>query len=150
MDIFKAIQDGQTEAVERYLTGGADPNRIYENGWTLLKAAAEHEQPEIVKLLVEGGADVNLQPDGGWTALHQAVDIAIDGTIQTGGQPGDEPVAIIRYLLEHGADPELRDTDGQHALDIAEAYRSEKVIAVLQSGMPRSNPESDRNNPGSV
>ncbi|MDO3412448.1 ankyrin repeat domain-containing protein [Saccharibacillus sp. CPCC 101409] len=132
--IFADIRDGHIEAVRQALTSGADPNRIYEEGWTLLKAAAEHERLEIIRLLVENGADVNLQPNGGWTALQQAVDMAIDGTIQSGGQQGDEPVNIIQYLLEQGADAQLRDANGENALDIAEAYESEKVIGVLKGG----------------
>ncbi|MEJ8304011.1 ankyrin repeat domain-containing protein [Saccharibacillus sacchari] len=133
--IFLDIRNGNVEGIRNILKAGVDPNQIYENSWTLLKAAAEHEQVEIVRLLVESGADVNLQPNGGWTALHQAVDMAIDGTIQTGGQTGDEPVDLIQYLLEHGADAELRDANGDSALDIAEAYQSKKVIEVLRSNL---------------
>ncbi|ANF97870.1 ankyrin repeat domain-containing protein [Paenibacillus bovis] len=130
--IFKWIANGEVQKIADELTAGIDPNKVYENGWTLLKLAVEHEQLMIVELLLNRGSDINQQPNGGWTALHQAVDIAIDGTIQGGGEPGDEPVDIILYLLDHGADIGAVDSQGESALDIAQAYKSEKVIAVLR------------------
>ncbi|MDR0263208.1 MAG: ankyrin repeat domain-containing protein [Sphingobacterium sp.] len=130
-DVFQAIAAGDLECVKRFLLAGADPNFKGSTGWTLLKCAIEHENKEIIQFLIHSGADVNYQSSGEWTPLHQAVDISIDGTIQTGGKPGEEPTDIIQYLLDHGADMNIKDMNGASPLDMAINYRSKKIITFL-------------------
>jgi len=67
--------------------------------WNALHAAIESEEFDCVKFLIGRGADIecinnNLSP------LAHAVDISIDGTIQTGGSSGDEPIDIKEYPKE--------------------------------------------------
>ncbi len=56
--------------------------------------------------------------------LAHAVDIAIDGTIQSGGNLGEEPTDVVRLLLKAGTDP-------QSALEVACMYKSEKMLELL-------------------
>ena len=65
--------------------------------------AAEMEHIAIARLLMDRGADPNHPGYRGYTPLHIAVDISIDGTVQNGGHPGDEPTEMIELLLERGA-----------------------------------------------
>jgi len=58
----------------------------------------------------------------GRSALHGA---AINGRL-----------AIVKRLLERGADPTLRDKDGDTALDDARQYGHSEVVALLSE--PRS------------
>ncbi|WP_419720059.1 hypothetical protein [Paenibacillus illinoisensis] len=58
----------------------------------------------------------------GWTALHQAVDLSIDGIIQTGGSPGEEPVDILEYLLDRGVEVHITDSNGSSSIDVAMGY----------------------------
>ena len=87
--------------------------------------AIENENHTCVVALVEKGASINSLV-GGWKALDHAVDISIDGTIQTGGKPGDEPIETITYLLERGADK-------RSALNLAKKYENEKIVQILEN-----------------
>ncbi len=126
-----AIWKGDVTLVCTLLARGASPNEVDLRGWTPLMQAAEMENTEIIEVLLSNGGDPNLAGYEGTTPLHVAVDIAIDGTIQTGGSPGDEPVSIIQRLLAAGANIESRDQRGETPLDLARAYRSNTVIATL-------------------
>jgi hypothetical protein len=63
--------------------------------------AVENEDLRQLRALLDGGVDVE-EVDGGLTLLQHAIDIEIDGHVQTG-----EPlhVDMTAYLLARGADP---------------------------------------------
>jgi hypothetical protein len=119
--IYYAFND-QLDDLKRELS---EVENINEEGniWNPLHAAIENENYECVQFLVESGADINYKIRG-MNPLAHAVDISIDGTIQTGGQAGDEPIEIIDYLLIKGAD----FVDG---LNLAEKYKSQRVINII-------------------
>lgn len=98
--------------------------------------AIENERNEVVDILLKGGANINYQCSSGWTALHQAVDISIDGTIQTGGKPGEEPIDMLEYLLDNGADIYIKDMHGRSPVDIAMCYKSKNIINFLKEYKP--------------
>lgn len=131
-DLIDAIWREKKRKVESLLNSGADVNIAGSKGWTPLMQAAEMENLSITHLLLDKGADVNWPGDHGYTPLHIAVDISIDGTIQNGGRPGDEPTEIIELLLRNGASPLARDDDGKTALDWAVDYHSNKVIDLIR------------------
>jgi ankyrin repeat protein len=127
-----AIANGDIEYVKTSLLKGVIPNFVCEkSGHSLLNIAVENKQQEIIKLLLLNGADINFKSYGGWTPLHVAVDISIDGTIQTGGNTGDEPTDIIQYLLVHGADKNILNCNSNTPLDIAKEYHSQKIVNFL-------------------
>lgn len=81
---------------------------------------------EMVKLLVAHGAQVNQKNFRGGTALMGA---AVGGT-----------AAVVRYLLEKGADANARDNDGNTALAYAQnrqglldAADQKEIIRILQT-----------------
>ncbi|WP_177186475.1 ankyrin repeat domain-containing protein [Paenibacillus sp. CF384] len=116
------------------LSSGINPNEICGNGgqsWLII--AVENHQKEMIHLLLLNGADINFKSYGGWTPLHATVDNSIDGTIQTGGNPGDEPTEIIRYLIDNGADRNILNDEGQTPLDIAKDYKSIKIIVFFEN-----------------
>lgn len=127
-----AIANETIEEVMSLLEKGADANGVDQLGWTPLMNAAEAENIELLKLLLEHGADINKKNGAGETPLHIAVDIAIDGTRQVGGAPGDESIKSIAFLLEQGAEIDARNVKGETPLDWARSYESEKVIRVLE------------------
>ncbi|WP_186323623.1 ankyrin repeat domain-containing protein [Paenibacillus xylanexedens] len=129
--INRAIVEGDMEYVQEYLNAGNDPNGEEHSGWTLLMLAAEHERIDMADLLISHGANVNHRWNEGWTALHQAVDLSIDGTIQTIGVLGEEPTDMIEFLLNHGADMNI-EAGGESPLDMAISYGSEKITNFLK------------------
>jgi hypothetical protein len=82
---------------------------------------------ELCRMLVELGVDINEQSAYGSTALHRAVMF-------------DVPEACA-YLLEHGADPNLLDSDHKapmHHLTFATAKNALAIAHALVDGGARS------------
>ena len=86
----------------------SDPSRVNARGVHDLPAlyfAAIGGNIEVAKRLLEGGADVNAKAESG-APIHGAV-------------MGDG-AAMVRLLLERGADPSLPDYQGRGARKLAE------------------------------
>jgi ankyrin repeat protein len=77
-------------------------------GWTPLHYACTKGRLDVAQFLVENGATVDSRSLNGTTPLMMAV------------QSGDEP--LIKYLLDKGADLQLRNNLGLSAIDIADIY----------------------------
>ena len=102
-----AVRDGDVAAVRRMLADGADPNAPEGvNDWTPLMHAVHKNQIGSVAALLDGHADPNRAVNGG-TPLMMAA--------------GYGYTPIVRLLLSRGADPRVRDLDGDTALDYAVA-----------------------------
>ena len=126
-----AIWRGDIALVRDLIAHGAALDDVDSKGWTPLMQASEAEDLAIIALLLRSGADPNRQGNGGTTPLHIAVDIAIDGTMQNGYRPGDEPIHTVKMLMEAGANVSASDHRGHSPLDLAREYRSERIIATL-------------------
>ena len=126
---IRAAFDGDAPSVLRMLSAGVDINAQGRGIWNALHAAIENEQLECVELLVSRGADLK-QVNSGLSPLAHAIDIAVDGTWQTDGHPGDEPTDIVQCLLRAGADPQLE-------LASVKSYDhpSEKLTRVLEAAV---------------
>jgi ankyrin repeat protein len=127
--------------IEYLLSQGADPNRQKnENGAPVLVGIAYMNDLECVRLLLEGGADSNTVTERtGEAALHSSL-----AKPREGASAADQH-AIVRLLIEHGADPNRRTiagattfnfwrdvrTRGETSLHRAAAYASEDMIKLL-------------------
>ncbi|MCW3055081.1 MAG: hypothetical protein JWN14_4251 [Chthonomonadales bacterium] len=120
--------------IEAMLRHGADPNAKDQDGWTPLSWAirendqktvsvlldygadvtrdasplttavsTSHVEPFMLLLLIKHGADVNTRDSNGDTPLILAL-------------ASDVPLATIRLLLEHGANPTLIGVNGRTSL----------------------------------
>ncbi|WP_165227137.1 ankyrin repeat domain-containing protein [Aquisphaera insulae] len=143
-----AVEQGYTQAVEMLLAAGADPNKRDADDLTPLMAAIEANRLEFVRLLLAAGAD----PDAGApthrsderrTPLLVVIDNASDA-VPAGADAEDEslarkvPLAMIRALIDAGADVNLADDDGSqplwYALDVHEPEIAEILLAAGAGG----------------
>ncbi len=116
----RLIASGNVADVESMLDMGTDINAENPRGWTPLLSACEHEQPDIIRLLVARGANINHADSNGWTPLHNAIDVAIDGAIQTRSPKVDWQ--CVGVLLDLGADPNLKCNHGKTPFSIIDDY----------------------------
>ena len=112
--------NGHTAIVKALLKAGANVNAADEIKRTALMYASTGPNLETVKALLAAGAEVNLT-DGheNWTALMFA---AAEGH-------GD----ICVMLLDHKADPTLKDTDGDSAAAFARQRGHNDLAKLLQT-----------------
>jgi ankyrin repeat protein len=115
---------GQRETAEALLDAGADVRAVARNSEANLaiNAAAAgpraDRRPEIVKLLITRGTPVDGRGSpAGHSPLHEA---AFNGDL-----------ALVRLLLDSGADRSLRNREGETALDIALKHGRQEVARLL-------------------
>lgn len=95
--LIGAARSGDVSALQALLRGGADPNESGGvNGWTALQHAIHKNQAQSVAALLDGGRMTPLMMAAGY---------------------GQEE--IVRLLLKKGADPRLRNLQGEAAVDLA-------------------------------
>lgn len=91
-----------------------------------LQLAAGRGRLDMVKLLLDAGADIdeiatNAPGDrmDGWpaTALHEAI--------------AGSRVEVVRYLLAHGARPDVHNRNGQTAVDLARSHGKSQILELL-------------------
>ncbi len=101
-----AAVDKQLDDVKALIAAGAEIDAREDTGQytPLMFAAQKDDNIEVVKALVEAGANVNLTDGIGETALLIAT--------TSPGYNGTRGAEIIRYLLDHGADPHIASQNG--------------------------------------
>lgn len=92
--------------VSKYLiNAGADlsRNRTKKYEYSPVALAVRANQPELLKLMLDRGFTANFKSENGNSLLHTAVNHAGD-------------LEIFRHLLDHGADPEIKNNLGESPL----------------------------------
>ena len=143
--LYSPAYYGDVEMVEVLLGYKVDVNAWMVGGFTLLHhttiGGAHHalmhgvfqSSPDVVRILLEHGADVNAQSDTGVTVLHFAQSGEVVRVLLKHGANLKEDeerrtplhsvaqygsVEPVRLLLEHGADPNARSSDGSIPLHL--------------------------------
>lgn len=127
-----------------------DPSARDRNGWTPLHEAVRDSQPDVVAALLAAGADVNARIDFGSTPLLLAVgdfrpDTAMIRTLLRAGADTElsdrmqlTPLLVtarnnegpvFTMLLEHGANPCARTTEGKTIVDYASGHERLRPLA---------------------
>ena len=138
--LLRAAKSGDIEMVRLLLAAGADPKHTLENGTTAFMLAAglgwrngspiapsydqgpESEAIETLELLLGLGLDVRAATATGDTALHGAV-----------GRPSE---TLVKFLLEHGADPLAANARKQTPLSMAETRGTPAMAQILRNAAP--------------
>ena len=115
----RAVKYGNAALVAALLEAGANPNAPTQYGESPIGAAAGSAEPEVIRLLAAAGAEVNRrhQADGAFP-LHRAV-------------LGEGAKSRVGALLEAGANPHLRDAEGNTPLHLAAPEDDTAVISLL-------------------
>lgn len=107
---------GGTEAMEKLLQLGADPDARSDQGATPLMNAAQSNKPAHVAMLLAAGAAIDARDHRGFTALHRAAEIGY--------------TELVAYLLQQGADKTL--AVGEHtALSVAVGRGHAAIVELL-------------------
>ncbi len=78
---------------------------------------------EQVRSLLDAGADPNVHGEFGHTPLYRQFHVAVT-------RPTEETYALIQTLLDGGADPWMRNVDGQLPYDVAKKMNISGTIKV--------------------
>ena len=103
-----AAQVGDAQSARILLDAKEDPNEVLpKGGATPLIIAASISNPDVAAVLLDKGANPNVVDGNGFTPLHHAVrdsDYGVDAATKA------TSVTIVKALLAHGANPNVRLT----------------------------------------
>jgi ankyrin repeat protein len=118
------------------------------SGITPLSQAAASEDVSIVKLLLEHGADIHALTGNGATVMafattNEIVQVFLDRGLDINARDKNGYTLLIRsaegfhrpsvaFLLEHGADPNAKTTDGTTALKLAKGIGHLDDVELLK------------------
>lgn len=117
-------ETGYLEVLEEILRSDPDLTRTNRFGGTALIPAADRGHVAIVRRLLETDVAVDHVNDLGWTALLEAVIL---------GDGGPAHTAIVRLLLDAGADRTIADREGTTPLEHARAAGYAEIVSLLET-----------------
>lgn len=149
-----AIVGGQQQVAQWLFEQGADIHAVGSNGWSALTIAAAKGDVTLLQWLISQGADAQVRDVYRYTPLLRAVD---NGFLQAAAlllslpetdiHAKDEydntalhhavfanEESMVGLLLEHGADPTMRNRDGLSPIDVANSLsrQSDELLKQLE------------------
>jgi ankyrin repeat protein len=149
--VVSDFNERRIRVVKLLLAHGADPNLRLGDGSTALLCTAYHRHPDLMKLLLEKGADVNLRLENGSTILISALSRGphkpnrilkyfgswSEANAKRPAQPkrkealSPELIEIVRLLVDHNADLNVKLEDGTTALMWAAIHGYTELVKLL-------------------
>ena len=147
------IAKDKTDICELFMEAGMQVNARNSAGVPMLCIAARNDCLEKVKWLVEKGANIDsVSKDRGYSPVMDAVwrknyeitEYLVNmganlNFISSDGQPllvlavGNGNAKIVKLLLEHGADPNVKDSMGMSALEYARLFKQTDILQVFKN-----------------
>ena len=106
--LMSAVVEGKEDIVNYLVNIGCNVNTKDKSGLTALHFAAIYDRSKIVKVLITHGAEIDVVDNVGNTPLWRAI------------MENSNETSTIRYLLEHGADPNKTNNRGIAPKDLLE------------------------------
>ena len=127
-----AVLGNRRQVAEWLLAKGADIQVIGSNGWTALTLAAAKGHTDLLQWLIDKGADTQIRDVYRYTPFMRAVENGQDAVaVLLADLPGTDvnaqdeydntplhhavsanDIAMVRLLMQHGADPQIPNRDG--------------------------------------
>jgi len=135
--LMAAALHDDDKLIKLLLDAGANVNAKDQQGETALFNAVRYGHLGVVRLLLDAGADPNVSnqlpvksPESGYTPLMFAA--------KRGLMPSTTSVrdwlVIVQALLDKGAKPDTRSTQGATALTVAQDYGNQDIAKLLMQG----------------
>lgn len=119
-----ASREGYTDIVKLLINAGANTKETTRSGGTALISASERGHVEVVKELLEHtDIDVNYKNNRGGTALLETIVL---------GNGSDSHKRVIQMLIEHGADVNMANNEGNTPLQHAEKRGFKDIANMLR------------------
>jgi ankyrin repeat protein len=138
--LYSAAGTGDTTLLGFLLRLGLKVNDTTSFGEAPINGALTFRTPATLKMLVEHGANVNFQN------LHeQSLPAAIGFTPLMNAAIGNDMESLI-FLLDHGADPNMRSKNGSTALMLlqqSDCNDPEMTLALIKHGAKVEEKQSD-------
>ncbi|KAK6273140.1 PREDICTED: potassium channel AKT1 [Theobroma cacao] len=145
-----AASNGSEHCIVLLLEYGADPNIRDSEGNVPLWEAIMGKHESVIKLLVDNGATLSSGDVGQFacSAVEQNRLDSLKDIVKYGGDVsqarsnGTAPIhaaicegniEMVRFLLEQGADIDVKDSDGWTARALADHQGHEEILALLQN-----------------
>lgn len=110
------------ECMRLLIDSGANPDARMQGASTPLHLAASIGRAERVSLLLSFSADVNARTLTGETPLYLACSYSREANGMT----------VVEVLLSAGADPEIRNKDGESSVMVAKRKGHNRIVARLE------------------
>lgn len=144
-------EQGLAKVVRYLVDNGADIKIVNNDGLTALQVACEKGNPEVIKILIKNGADTNILTRDGSNIfdlacnkgnaetakfLFEAVGFDVNrpdycGRYLLHHACANRHTALVKLLLEFGANVNSKTRMGTTALDIARDKKYEDIIQLL-------------------
>lgn len=142
--LCNAAYNGKVDSVKWLLDKGENANFNFadtgENAlhYTLSKTSEMDERAEIVKVLIAAGTDVNKKTLAGKPTLCFMRDAYLKGESPLHRAAAYGNVAIVKMLLDAGAEPSMKDANGDTPISWGSWYlRDADVLRLLiYKGVP--------------
>lgn len=151
-NIFDAARNNNVEALQQLYNTPQQINSIDAQQRTALMIASYNDNLEATKWLLAHHAAINAQDNAGNTALmgvafkrntNMAMLLLNNKDIQVNSRNKNGATAlffaatfgadaIVKALLEHGADKDIRDNMGKKAIDYAINQENDTIVQLLQ------------------
>ena len=130
--------NGKVDSVKWLLDKGEDPDFSFadtgENAlhYTICKTSEIDERMKIVKILIEAGTDVNKKTVAGKPTLCFMRDAYLKGETPLHRAAAFGNITMIKMLLDAGADPSMKDANGDTPISWGSWYlRDSDVLRLL-------------------